>query len=136
MGARGHDHRSLQADMRAELGDLDRAVASATPDARRGLTTELRRQVASAGLGQAPMARRTKLAPIPASSDVEQGPEAMPDGRLGDLGALGKVVTFTASRWPYCSPGGSIGDGSPGPSNLSFRVAARCFKIAHGRLLD
>jgi hypothetical protein len=44
--------RSLQADMRAELRDLERAVAAGTRDASRGLRTELRRQVASAGLGQ------------------------------------------------------------------------------------
>jgi Family of unknown function (DUF6441) len=44
--------RSLQADMQAELRDIERAVASGTRDAGRGLTTELRRQVASAGLGQ------------------------------------------------------------------------------------
>jgi len=44
--------RSLQADMQAELRDIERAVASGTRDAGRGLRTGLRRQVASAGLGQ------------------------------------------------------------------------------------
>jgi hypothetical protein len=44
--------RSLQADMQAELRDIERAVASGTRDAGRSLRTELRRQVASAGLGQ------------------------------------------------------------------------------------
>jgi Family of unknown function (DUF6441) len=44
--------RSLQADMQAELRDIERAVASGTRDAGRGLKTELRRQVTSAGLGQ------------------------------------------------------------------------------------
>jgi Family of unknown function (DUF6441) len=44
--------RSLQADMQAELRDIERAVTSGTRDAGRGLKTELRRQVASAGLGQ------------------------------------------------------------------------------------
>ena len=44
--------RSLQADLQAELRDLERAVAAGTRDAGRGLRTELRRQVASAGLGQ------------------------------------------------------------------------------------
>jgi len=44
--------RSLQADMQAELRDIERAVASGTRDAGRGLRIELRRQVASAGLGQ------------------------------------------------------------------------------------
>jgi hypothetical protein len=44
--------RSLQADMQAELRDLQRAVAAGTRDAGRGLKTELRRQVSSAGLGQ------------------------------------------------------------------------------------
>ena len=44
--------RSLQADMQAELRDLERAVATGTREAGRGLKTELRRQVASAGLGQ------------------------------------------------------------------------------------
>jgi hypothetical protein len=44
--------RSLQADMQAELRDIERAVATGTRDAGRGLTTELRRQVTSAGLGQ------------------------------------------------------------------------------------
>jgi hypothetical protein len=44
--------RSLQADMQAELRDVERAVAAGTRDAGRGLRTELRRQVASAGLGQ------------------------------------------------------------------------------------
>jgi uncharacterized protein DUF6441 len=44
--------RSLQADMQAELRDIERAVAAATRDAGRGLRTELRRQVTSAGLGQ------------------------------------------------------------------------------------
>jgi hypothetical protein len=38
--------------MRAELRDIERAVASATRDAGRGLRTELRRQVTSAGFGQ------------------------------------------------------------------------------------
>jgi hypothetical protein len=44
--------RSLQADMQAELRDIERAVASGTRDAGRGLKAELRRQVSSAGLGQ------------------------------------------------------------------------------------
>ena len=44
--------RSLQADMQAELRDIERAVARGTRDAGRGLKTELRRQVSSAGLGQ------------------------------------------------------------------------------------
>jgi Family of unknown function (DUF6441) len=44
--------RSLQADMQAELRDLERAVAAGTHDAGRGLRAELRRQVGSAGLGQ------------------------------------------------------------------------------------
>jgi Family of unknown function (DUF6441) len=44
--------RSLQAAMRADLRDIERAVATGTRDAGRGLKTELRRQVASAGLGQ------------------------------------------------------------------------------------
>jgi hypothetical protein len=44
--------RSLRADMQAELRRIKRAVATGTRDAGRGLKTELRRQVASAGLGQ------------------------------------------------------------------------------------
>jgi Family of unknown function (DUF6441) len=44
--------RSLQADMQAELRDLERAVSGGTAEAGRGLKTELRRQVSSAGLGQ------------------------------------------------------------------------------------
>jgi Family of unknown function (DUF6441) len=44
--------RSLRADMQAELRDLERAVAAGTREAGRGLKTDLRRQVASAGLGQ------------------------------------------------------------------------------------
>jgi hypothetical protein len=44
--------RSLQADMQAELRDIERAIATGTRDAGRGLRTELRRQVSSAGLGQ------------------------------------------------------------------------------------
>jgi hypothetical protein len=38
--------------MQAELRDIERAVATGTRDAGRGLRTELRRQVVSAGLGQ------------------------------------------------------------------------------------
>jgi hypothetical protein len=44
--------RSLQADMQAELREVERAVATGTREAGRGLRTELRRQVGSAGLGQ------------------------------------------------------------------------------------
>jgi hypothetical protein len=44
--------RSLQADMQTELRNLEHAVSSGTREAGRGLKTELRRQVASAGLGQ------------------------------------------------------------------------------------
>jgi hypothetical protein len=44
--------RSLQADLGRELRDIERAVATGTRDAGRGLKTELRRQVTSAGLGQ------------------------------------------------------------------------------------
>jgi hypothetical protein len=44
--------RSLQADIQAELRDIERAVAAGTREAGRGLKTELRRQVTSAGLGQ------------------------------------------------------------------------------------
>jgi hypothetical protein len=44
--------RSVQADMEAELRHVERAVASGTREAGRGLKAELRRQVASAGLGQ------------------------------------------------------------------------------------
>jgi hypothetical protein len=43
---------SLQADLRAELRDIERAMATGTRDAGRRLRTELRRPVASAGLGQ------------------------------------------------------------------------------------
>jgi hypothetical protein len=38
--------------MQAELRDLERAAATGTRDAGRNLRTELRRQVANAGLGQ------------------------------------------------------------------------------------
>jgi hypothetical protein len=44
--------RSFQAGMQAELRAIENAVASGTKDAGRGLKTGLRRQVASAGLGQ------------------------------------------------------------------------------------
>jgi Family of unknown function (DUF6441) len=44
--------RSVEADMQAELRHVERAVASGTRDAGQGLNAELRRQVASAGLGQ------------------------------------------------------------------------------------
>ena len=44
--------RSLQADMQAELREIERAVAAGTREAGRSLRTELRRQVTSAGLGQ------------------------------------------------------------------------------------
>jgi Family of unknown function (DUF6441) len=44
--------RSLQADLQAELRDIEHAVATGTREAGRGLRTELRRQVTSAGLGQ------------------------------------------------------------------------------------
>jgi hypothetical protein len=44
--------RSLQAEMQAELRDIERAVATGTRDAGRGLRTELRRHVTSAALGQ------------------------------------------------------------------------------------
>jgi hypothetical protein len=43
--------RSLQADMQAELRDLERAVAAGTRSAGQSLKTEIRRQVSSAGLG-------------------------------------------------------------------------------------
>jgi hypothetical protein len=44
--------RSLQADMQAELRDIERSIATGTRDAGRGLKAELRRQVGSAGLGR------------------------------------------------------------------------------------
>jgi hypothetical protein len=44
--------RSLQADMQAELRGIERAVTSGAREAGRALKTELRRQVASARLGQ------------------------------------------------------------------------------------
>jgi Family of unknown function (DUF6441) len=44
--------RSLQSGMQADLRDIERAVATGTRDAGRGLRAELRRQVTSAGLGQ------------------------------------------------------------------------------------
>jgi hypothetical protein len=44
--------RSFQAGMGAELRAIENAVASGTKDAGRGLKTDLRRQVTSAGLGQ------------------------------------------------------------------------------------
>jgi hypothetical protein len=50
--ARHHITSSLQADMQAELRDIERAVTAGTRDAGRGLKTELRRQVTGAGLGQ------------------------------------------------------------------------------------
>ena len=43
--------RALQADMQAELRDIERAVAAGTRAAGQGLKTELRRQGASAELG-------------------------------------------------------------------------------------
>jgi hypothetical protein len=43
--------RSLQTGLQADLRDIERAVISGTRDSGRGLKTELRRQVASAGLG-------------------------------------------------------------------------------------
>jgi hypothetical protein len=50
--------RSLQADMQAELREIEGAVAIGTRDAGRGVKSELRRQVASAGLGQRLAAQR------------------------------------------------------------------------------
>jgi Family of unknown function (DUF6441) len=44
--------RSLAAGMQAELRGIEGAVAAGTRQAGRGLKTELRRRVASAGLGQ------------------------------------------------------------------------------------
>ena len=44
--------RSLRADMHAELRDIERALTSGAREAGGGLKTELRRQVASAGLGR------------------------------------------------------------------------------------
>jgi Family of unknown function (DUF6441) len=44
--------RSLQTDIQAELRGIEGAVAAGTREAGRGLKTELRRQVTSAGLGQ------------------------------------------------------------------------------------
>ena len=44
--------KSITADLTAELKDVERAVATGTREAGRGLRTELRRQVGSAGLGQ------------------------------------------------------------------------------------
>jgi Family of unknown function (DUF6441) len=44
--------RSLQADMQVALRNIERAVTIGTRNAGRGLKTELRQQVASAGLGQ------------------------------------------------------------------------------------
>ena len=44
--------RSQKADMQMELRDIERAIATGTRDAGRGLKTELRRQVGSAGLSQ------------------------------------------------------------------------------------
>jgi hypothetical protein len=44
--------RSLQADMQSELRNLERAAVTGTKEAGRGLRTDLRRQVANAGLGQ------------------------------------------------------------------------------------
>ena len=44
--------RSLQADLQAELRDIERAVVTGTREAGRALRTELRRQVGSASLGQ------------------------------------------------------------------------------------
>jgi Family of unknown function (DUF6441) len=44
--------RSLQTGRQADLRDIERAVISGTRDSGGELKTELRRQVASAGLGQ------------------------------------------------------------------------------------
>jgi hypothetical protein len=44
--------RSLQADLQADLRGIEGAVTRGTREAGRGLRTELRRQVTSAGLGQ------------------------------------------------------------------------------------
>jgi hypothetical protein len=44
--------RSLQAAMQAELRGIEHAVVTGTRVAGRGIKAELRRQVASAGLGQ------------------------------------------------------------------------------------
>jgi Family of unknown function (DUF6441) len=44
--------RSIEANMHAELRNIERAVAIGTRDAGRALRTELRRQATSAGLGQ------------------------------------------------------------------------------------
>jgi Family of unknown function (DUF6441) len=44
--------RSLQTGLQADLRDIERAVISGTRDSGGGLKTELRRQVAGAGLGQ------------------------------------------------------------------------------------
>jgi hypothetical protein len=44
--------RSVEADLQAELRDLERAAAAGTRSAGQSLKTELRRQVAGAGLGQ------------------------------------------------------------------------------------
>jgi len=70
--------RSLQADMQAELRDLERAVATGTRDAGRGLKTELRRQVASAGLGQR-LAAEGRNPAGSAATTACPAPEASPE---------------------------------------------------------
>jgi Family of unknown function (DUF6441) len=44
--------RSVEAGIPAELRDIERAVASGTRNAGRGLRTDLRRQVVNAAFGQ------------------------------------------------------------------------------------
>jgi Family of unknown function (DUF6441) len=44
--------RSVKAGIQSELRDIERAVATGTREAGRGLRTELRRQVTTAALGE------------------------------------------------------------------------------------
>ena len=63
--------RSLQADMQAELRDLERAVAAGTRSAGQSLKTELRRQVTSAALGQR-LANSWRDRPYPTQSSTRR----------------------------------------------------------------
>jgi hypothetical protein len=84
---------SLQADMQSELRDIERAVASGTRHAGRGLKTELRRQIVRAfDEGALIRSRRGRFLAIPTENAPRKGtdgkrirPSTFPEHRFGPL---------------------------------------------------
>ena len=126
--------RSLQADMQAELRNIERAVATGTREAGRGRKTELRRKAA-----ERPNSRQGSRSSLPAGLPRLWGRYGRRLGRLGRIARL-RCSLANAPRYSRATESSSPCRSAPrpGPTNGLYvlgRMQENGFSVSVNRRL-